>query len=583
MRSFFKIFFASLLALVIFTVIGFFMITAILVGATRAEKPSVGENAVIAIDLSKQYQEQVQNNPLGSFVQDATDIPSLFDVVKLINYAASDNNVKGIYLKCNDNSNGFAASQEIRNALIQFKKSGKFVIAYAEVMGQKAYYVAAAANKVYTNPAGVVEWKGLASTYTFFKGTLDMLKVEPQIFYAGKFKSATEPFRETKMTDANKLQTSEYLGELYSNLLLAASQHTGKDTAYLKQLANNGSIQTAYDAFKMGLIDGVRYEDEIISEINQQLKNQPTDIINFVAIGKYAKAIDYKAYEGDKIAIIFAEGNIVDGKASSGNIASEEYIEIISKARTDNSIKAIVLRINSPGGSALASEVILRELLLAKKIKPVVVSFGDVAASGGYYIATGADSIFAQPTTITGSIGVFTIIPNFQQFFNDKLGVTFDRVKTGPYADLISVDRPLTSGEKLFIQNSIDTIYNQFKTRVSQGRKISMEMVDSIAQGRVWTGQKAVKIKLVDKLGNIQDAIDCAVRMAKVNTYRLKEYPEKKGLIESLVSDYGDGVKEKAIKEEIGAGQYQLWQKLNDLKGMCMVPQARLPFDINIR
>ena len=583
MRSFFKIFFASLLALVIFTVIGFFMITAILVGATRAEKPSVGENAVIAIDLSKQYQEQVQNNPLGSFVQEATDIPSLFDVVKLINYAASDNNVKGIYLKCNDNSNGFAASQEIRNALIQFKKSGKFVIAYAEVMGQKAYYVAAAANKVYTNPAGVVEWKGLASTFTFFKGTLDMLKVEPQIFYAGKFKSATEPFRETKMTDANKLQTSEYLGELYSNLLLAASQHTGKDTAYLKQLANNGSIQTAYDAFKMGLIDGVRYEDEIISEINQQLKNQPTDIINFVAIGKYAKAIDYKAYEGDKIAIIFAEGNIVDGKASSGNIASEEYIEIISKARTDNSIKAIVLRINSPGGSALASEVILRELLLAKKIKPVVVSFGDVAASGGYYIATGADSIFAQPTTITGSIGVFTIIPNFQQFFNDKLGVTFDRVKTGPYADLISVDRPLTSGEKLFIQNSIDTIYNQFKTRVSQGRKISMEMVDSIAQGRVWTGQKAVKIKLVDKLGNIQDAIDCAVRMAKVNTYRLKEYPEKKGLIESLVSDYGDGVKEKAIKEEIGAGQYQLWQKLNDLKGMCMVPQARLPFDINIR
>jgi len=583
MRSFFKIFFASLLALVIFTVIGFFIITAILVGATRAEKPSVGENAVIAIDLSKQYQEQVQNNPLGSFVQDATDIPSLFDVVKLINYAASDNNVKGIYLKCNDNSNGFAASQEIRNALIQFKKSGKFVIAYAEVMGQKAYYVAAAANKVYTNPAGVVEWKGLASTYTFFKGTLDMLKVEPQIFYAGKFKSATEPFRETKMTDANKLQTSEYLGELYSNLLLAASQHTGKDTAYLKQLANNGSIQTAYDALKMGLIDGVRYEDEIISEINQQLKNQPTDIINFVAIGKYAKAIDYKAYEGDKIAIIFAEGNIVDGKASSGNIASEEYIEIISKARTDNSIKAIVLRINSPGGSALASEVILRELLLAKKIKPVVVSFGDVAASGGYYIATGADSIFAQPTTITGSIGVFTIIPNFQQFFNDKLGVTFDRVKTGPYADLISVDRPLTSGEKLFIQNSIDTIYNQFKTRVSQGRKISMEMVDSIAQGRVWTGQKAVKIKLVDKLGNIQDAIDCAVRMAKVNTYRLKEYPEKKGLIESLVSDYGDGVKEKAIKEEIGAGQYQLWQKLNDLKGMCMVPQARLPFDINIR
>ncbi len=583
MRSFFKIFFASLLALVIFTVIGFFIITAILVGATRAEKPSVGENAVIAIDLSKQYQEQVQNNPLGSFVQDATDIPSLFDVVKLINYAASDNNVKGIYLKCNDNSNGFAASQEIRNALLQFKKSGKFVIAYAEVMGQKAYYVAAAANKVYTNPAGVVEWKGLASTYTFFKGTLEMLKVEPQIFYAGKFKSATEPFRETKMTDANKLQTSEYLGELYSNLLLAASQHTGKDTAYLKQLAINGSIQTAYDAFKMGLIDGVRYEDEIISEINQQLKNQPTDIINFVAIGKYAKAIDYKAYEGDKIAIIFAEGNIVDGKASSGNIASEEYIEIIRKARTDNSIKAIVLRINSPGGSALASEVILRELLLAKKIKPVVVSFGDVAASGGYYIATGADSIFAQPTTITGSIGVFTIIPNFQQFFNDKLGVTFDRVKTGPYADLISVDRPLTNGEKLFIQNSIDTIYNQFKTRVSQGRKISMEMVDSIAQGRVWTGQKAVKIKLVDKLGNIQDAINCAVRMAKVNTYRLKEYPEKKGLIESLVSDYGDGVKEKAIKEEIGAGQYQLWQKLNDLKGMCMVPQARLPFDINIR
>ncbi|MCY7420892.1 MAG: signal peptide peptidase SppA [Chitinophagaceae bacterium] len=581
MRSFFKIFLASFVALAVFTLIAFLIFFVIVAGITTPAKPQIGDKAVLTIDLSKQYKEQRQDNPLGALVSKEEDVPSLYEVVSMIRFAKSDSSIKGIYIKCNTNANGYAASQEIRNAIADYKKIGKFVYAYGEVISQGAYYVASVADKVYCNPKGMVEWNGLSTTLIFFKGTLEKLQIQPQIFYAGKFKSATEPFREYKMTDANRLQTSVYLGDLYAQILLTAAQHAKKDTATLHRLADNGNIKNASDALQNGLIDGVRYDDEVRKEILDQLKLESTAKINMVSLDKYSKGVDFKKSGSNKIALIVAEGEIIDGKGRGGQVGSEDFLEIIRKARLDKTIKAIVFRVNSPGGSSLASEVILRELLLAKKAKPVVVSFGDVAASGGYYIASGADSIFAQPNTITGSIGVFALIPNMQGFLNNKLGMTFDRVKTGPFADMISIDRPLSAGEKMFIQQAIDTIYHDFKSRVATGRKLSMAFVDSIAQGRVWTGERAKQIGLVDRVGNIQDAVDCALRMAKVTDYRIKEYPEKKSLFESLFSSYKTEIKSKSIKEEIGVEQYDLLQRLKQLRSMFYTPQARMPFGVS--
>jgi protease-4 len=384
------------------------------------------------------------------------------------------------------------------------------------------------------------------------------------------------------MTEANRMQTAVYINDLYGRFLSTATQRSKLDTSALHQLANTGVIQTANDAVKYNLINGARYDDEVKAEINQWLKLKISDKTNFVSIEKYKKAVDYAKGSGDRIAIIYAEGEIVDGKGDKGSIGSDEFKNIIRKARFDKSIKAIVLRVNSPGGSALASEIILRELILARKEKPVIVSFGDVAASGGYYIAAHADSIFAQPNTITGSIGVFGIIPNMEGFFKQKLGVTFDGVKTGPFADMPSVSRPLNEVEKRFIQNSVDTIYHTFKTRVSEGRKKSMVDVDSIAQGRVWTGERALSIGLVDKLGNMQDAVNSAARMAKLKDYRVKEYPERKSFIESILGDKKEEIKSVAIKEEIGEEQYDILKRLKNIKKMIAIPQCRLPFDLKI-
>jgi protease-4 len=583
MRSFFKIFFASFLSLVFFSIISIIALVIFITSVASPDKPAVGSKAVLVVDLNKQFAEQKEENTFSAFTGNADDdTPGLYDVIRMIRNAKKDNNIKGIYIKCNDNSNGFAASEELRNSILDFKQSGKFVVAYGEVISQKAYYVASAADRLYCNPKGTLEWTGFASNLFFLRGTLEKLEIQPQIFYAGKFKSATEPLREYQMTEANRLQTSVYLNDLYARLLLSATQRSKMDTGALHLLANNGSIQTAHDALKYNLINGVKYDDEVKSEIIKWLKIEPTQKINFISLGKYAKAVPFAQGNGSRIAIVYAEGEIIDGKGDKGQIASEDFRNLIRKIRLDKNIKAIVFRVNSPGGSALASEVILRELTLAKKDKPVVVSFGDVAASGGYYISCNADSIFAQPNTITGSIGVFGVIPNMGTFFKNKLGITFDAVKTGPFADMPNVSRPLNDAEKRFVQNSIDTIYNDFKTRVAEGRKKSVVYIDSIAQGRVWTGERAVSIGLVDKLGSLQDAIDCAVRMAKLKEYKIKEYPESKGFLESLMSGYKQDVKASVIKEEIGQEQFDILQKLKSLKSMIAIPQARLPFDFQI-
>jgi protease IV len=584
MRGFFKIFFATLLALIVFVVV----IVIVLIGAASTvlspEKPEIGNKAVLVVDLGQSYKEVMQDNPLSglSSDDDQYDIPGLYDLVRILRHAATDSAVRGIYLKCNSDPNGFASNEEIRHALTDFKKSGKFIYAYGDMIPQKAYYVAGVADKIYCNPKGDVEWKGFAAEMMFLKGALDKLEIQPQIFYAGKFKSATEPLRADKMTDANRLQLTELLDDFYNRLLSATAQARGLDTAVLRKCANENLIRHAKDALDYRLIDGLRYDDEVKDELRDKLGVDKHAWLNFVPLGKYAKAINFKATGKDKISLIYAEGEVVDGKGDRGEIGSDTYRWLIRKARFDKDVKAIVLRVNSGGGSSLASENIWRELSLARKEKPVVVSFGDVAASGAYYLSCDADSIFALPGTITGSIGVFTVIPNLQGFFKDKLGVTFDGVKTAPEADELTVTRPLTPGERELIQSDIDTIYHDFKMRVSDGRGKSMDYIDSIAQGRVWSGTKGKSLGLLDRTGTLQDAIDCAARMAGTKDYRLVESPEPKGFFDRLISNYKRSVSVKAMKDEIGEDGYRTYSTLKKIGTMVGVTQARLPFDLDI-
>ena len=564
MRQFLKFFLAAFLALIIFTVIGIFIMAGWIGSIASSKTVETGSKAILYIDASKHFPEQSVENPLASLSkEDDYSVPGLFDAVRLIRHAKSDSAIKGIYLKIDDNNNGFASTEELRNAIIDFKSAKKFVIAYGDVISQKAYYLANVADKIYCNPKGSVEWKGFAIEYTFFKNALDKLEIEPQIFYAGKFKSATEPFRAEKMSDPNKVQSLELIRDIYQQLLRTTSESRKIDTATLHRYANEYSIRFATDAAKYKLIDAAIYDDEVKDELRTKIGIEKTAAINFVDIGKYAEAVNYKTGKGtDKVALIFAEGNIVDGKGSDENIGGDRYRTLIRKARLDKTVKAIVFRVNSGGGSALASENMWRELTMARKEKPVIMSFGDVAASGGYYLACNADSIFAQPNTITGSIGVFSIIPNMSGFFKDKLGVTFDGVKTAEHADIPTASKPLSAVERTFFQNDVDSIYHTFLTRVSEGRKLSYAFTDSIAQGRVWMGERALRLGLVDRIGNLQDAIDCASRMAKIKEYRVREFPEPTNIFDRIFGRFSTEAKAASVKEELGDDGYKIYNSL---------------------
>ncbi|HUQ97390.1 MAG TPA: S49 family peptidase, partial [Chitinophagaceae bacterium] len=404
MRSFFKIFFASLLSLFIFFLLIFFLLAALAGSITSKEKEPVAAKSVLVIDLAQALHEQAQEDEVDEIInRGESRTPGLYDAIRVIRHAEEDKNIAGIYLQAEGNANGFASSDELRNALLHFKTSKKFIIAYGDGISQKAYFIASVADRIYANPVGTLEWDGFSSQLFFIKGLLDKLGVQPQIFYAGKFKSATEPLRVDKMTPENKLQTTEWLGDLYNYFLQRCGEARNLDTATLHNLANTAAIQTTADAVRAKLVDGARYDDEVKDEFKKRLGVGKYDKLNFISLNSYADAVDYAATGSERIAVIYAEGNIVDGAGSNDNIGGDAFRKLIRKVRLDKSIKAVVLRINSGGGSALASENMWRELQLIKAEKPLVVSFGDVAASGGYYMGCGADSIFASRNTITGS------------------------------------------------------------------------------------------------------------------------------------------------------------------------------------
>ncbi|WP_298710779.1 signal peptide peptidase SppA [Chitinophaga sp.] len=583
MRSFLKFFLASFVALFVFSILSFFFMLMIFARMGAKEKVVVGANAVVVLDLSQKFNELRVDDPFRAyFAGGAGNAPGLFDASRIIRLAAEDTDVKGIYIKADGNGNGFAASEELRRAVTDFRKSGKFVYAYAETLGQNAFYIASAATKVYVHPKGMVDFTGYSMTMMYLKGMLEKLDIEPQIFYNGKFKSATEPLREYKMSDANRIQTTSFLNELYGDFLVKVGEARKIDTASLHRYANEALVYEPSDAERLKLIDGLRYDDQIMDEIKRSLSIGGDESVNFISLNRYAVANGvYDGYSGN-IALIYAEGEIRSGADGDNMIASDDYVKMIREARQDKDIRAIVFRVNSPGGSALASESIWRELTAARKSKPVIVSMGDYAASGGYYISCMADSIFAEHNTLTGSIGVFTVLPNMKGFFNNKLGITFDGVKTGEYADAGSVDRPLTDKEKVIVQRGVDTIYATFKERVVAGRKLGADVVDSISQGRVWTGRQALALGLVDRLGGVQDAIDCAARMANIPEVELTTFPRPQNTLEKLMKSFGREVKASFVKEELGE-DYRIFEAIKKVRNMQGEVQARMPFEMLIQ
>lgn len=584
MSGFFKTFFAALLALIVFTVIALFLLFGSLARLSAKKQTRIEPKSVLVLNLGLHYKEQAQENALSILTDDPDqDIPGLYEVIRLLDLAKNDKKIAGLYIKAGNSDNGAATCEELRKAILGFKQSGKFVIAFGDVISQRAYSVASAADKIYVSPAGGLQWSGYSVEYMFLKGTLEKLDIHPQIFYAGKFKSATEPLRAEKMTDANALQTNVWLNDLYTDFLQTTSEARHIDTAVLRELAVKGSIRNADDAVQYKLVDGAMYDDQVRDEIKKKTGAGKYERINFVSLGEYNRNADFPETGDQKIAVIYAEGDIIDGKGKSGvDIASDDYRNLLRKARLDADVKAIVFRVNSGGGSSLASDNIWREIVLAKKEKPVVVSFGDVAASGGYYISCGADSVFTDRNTITGSIGVFGIVPDLHDFFRNKLGVTFDGVKTAPSADAGAYYRPLTDAEKFLFQQGVDETYARFKQRVAEGRGRDTAYIDSIAQGRVWTGKRAIGIGLADRTGGITDAIACAARMAKLKDYVVAGYPEPQGFFERILGKTKPGNYMQVLKAEVGEENYLIYRQVQQLRQMSSATQARLPFSFFI-
>jgi protease IV len=580
MRSFLKIFLASFLALIVFVFVFLFFTIGYVSSIASSPKEEVGANAVLVLDLSETFAEKTGQDPLANFSDTRYNTPSLYDVIRMLRYAKSDSSIKGVYIKASGNENGLGATEEIRNALIEFKKSGKFIYAYGDVISLKAYYASNIADRIYCNPKGGVDWRGLTSISPYLKNGLDRLDIQPEIFYAGKFKSYTEPFRADKMSDANRLQLTEILGEIFNHMMIQTASARSQDTVVLRRCVDEQLVQRAADAVNYKLVDGLKYNDQVMQEVAGIVKASSITGINFIPLGKYFESVKtrFPSSGTDRIAIIYAEGDIVDGKNSQKEIGQDAYRQIIRKARLDKDIKAIVLRINSGGGSGLVSENLWRELTLAKADKPVVVSFGDISASGAYYLSCNADSIFADPMTITGSIGVFTMLFNAQSFFKNKLGITFDGVHTAKEPDELTLVQPLTDMQRRFLQNGVDSFYHDFTSRVATGRSKSIEYIDSIGQGRIWSGEKALQLGLIDRIGGVQDALDCAARMAKLKSYRLNEYPEPQNFLDLLLNNYKQTVKAKAIREDLGEEGAVWYQTMSSFQSMTGVPQARLPY-----
>lgn len=589
MKQFFKFMFASMLGFFLTFVILFLITIGFIASvATIASRDTVtvSDKSVLHLQLTTEVVDRGGGNPFESF-DFMSFSPSraigLNDLLKNLEKAKEDDKIEGILLDLSVVPAGWSTIGEIRTAIEDFKESGKFVISYGEMYMQNAYYLASVADEVYLHPEGILDFRGINSELFFLKNMLDRLGIDPQVIRYGEYKSAGEPFFREDMSPENREQILSYVSSIWNNVLADIAISRDLTINHLNDVADNLRTRSAEMAAEWNMIDGILYRDELYDLLRERLDIDEDDKINFIGLGRYMRAPLPKSMvqprSKNKVAVVYASGNIISGQGGDRTIGSDRIAGAIRAARMDEDVKAIVFRINSPGGSALASDVILREVILASQEKPVVASMGDVAASGGYYIACAADYIIASPNTITGSIGVFGMVPNMQDFFNEKLGITFDNVKTNRHADIGSLTKPLTTEQRAIIKESIAQVYKTFIEHVSEGRDIPVSLVDELGRGRVWSGSEAKLNGLIDEFGGLQLAIDKAVELAELEDYRLVDYPHRKEFIEQLLEGFG-GVRERMIQRQLGPA-YQYYRQLNEVQDMTGI-LTRMPYDIHL-
>lgn len=589
MKQFFKFFFASCLGFIVGSIVLSLIGVMIFAGiaSTAEQKPQVSSNSVLHLSFDEIIPEFTNNLETAGFDLYDDKTLGLHEIKATIENAASDNRIKGIFMEVDAlMTSGTASAAELRETLTDFQDQGKFIVAYSKYYTQGAYYLASVADEVYVNPMGIIDFRGFAAQIPFYKNMLDKIGVEMQIFYAGQYKSATEPFRRTEMSPQNRFQVRQYLNGMYDNFLEDISESRSIEVAELKRIANEFLASKPQLAVEHRLVDVAGYRNEALASISERLGLDKDEKIRFVSLNTYNKANPpkYGDYSNDRIAVVYAEGGIVDGEGSNGSIGDKRYNKVFNAIRKDDRIKAVVLRVNSPGGSALSAENMHHELSRLKSTgKPIVVSMGDYAASAGYYIACLADSIVARPSTLTGSIGVFSMLPNAQNLLNEKLGISFDTVQTGDFSAGLTPFNALTDKEKRWFQNRTEEMYEIFLQKVAEGRDMSRDEVHKIAQGRVWTGEEALKIGLVDQLGDLDKAIDIAANLADLNEYRIKEYPFIKSawleLLDELSGEKDSDIKFQSFLKSQWPDYYPYYKHLKAIKE-AEGPQMRLPFFI---
>ncbi len=596
MRKFFKYVFASMLGFVIAGGVLLVLFFGMLFGLINSVEDQFGkkdkelvvkENSVYHLKFGNRIEERSGKNPFegidfGPFSEESG--MSLRNVVQSIEYAGTDDNVKGIFIEISNFPGGLASLEEVRNALKKFKNSGKWIVTYSEGMSQGAYYLSSVSDKIYLYPEGDIWFKGLSTNIMYMKGLFEKLDIEMQAIKGPNniYKSAVEPLISDEMSDPNREQIQKYLSSIWGHWLNGIAEERGLSVANLNNYADSLSISNADMAVKYGLVDELKYADEVIAELVSRMEVNNEKDIDFVTYGKYKnkKIKTNTDFNSKKVAVIFANGEIRSGKNSDGIMGSESIAEAIKSARLDSNVKAIVLRVNSPGGSALASDVMWRETVLAKAEKPFIVSMGDLAASGGYFISCNADKIYANQTTITGSIGVFGLIPVTEKFFKNKMGIVFHGEKTNAHANFPDGISKLDNEEYAVINNAIIGIYDDFVGKVASGRGMTPEQVNEVARGRVWTGTDAIEKGLVDEIGTLNDAILYAASEASLTDYRVKELPEIKDPFKELLKNLQNDMSMKFMKENFGAS-FKYFEIIDYVDGMTGI-QARLPYNIEI-
>ncbi len=570
------------------TIVGLLLIIVIsvtwFVSSLSMEKQVVvGDGSVLHIKLDKQITELEVDEPLNVFIPGGdNESIGLIELRDAIKHAKDDPNIMGIYLNAPFVAAGFSTLDEVRKSLEDFREAGKWVVAYSDFYTEGGYYLSTAADKVYMNPTGQIELNGLAIEVNFFKKLFDKLEIKPQVFRVGDFKSAVEPFLREDMSDENRLQLTEMITAIHQHMISELARSRDLPADRLKEISDKMLVRDPKQAVEFGLLDSLYYDDEVKDEIRGRLNLEKDKTIPFVKYSDYTKSFTASNSSKNEIAVIVADGNILPGKADNGVVGSSTIREQIRKARTADRVKAIVIRVNSPGGAFTAADEMWREIHLASLTKPVIASMGDYAASGGYYLAMACDTIVAQPNTITGSIGVFSVLFDLSDFLGDKLGITSEQVKTGEIGDLITVTRPLTPQEQDIWQKQTNEVYEIFTSKAAQGRSMSQADIKKVASGRVWTGSQAIERGLVDKLGTFDDAVQIAAESAGIGTdYKLRYYPQHKTFLEKLMTDYENDVRVSTLKKETGEYYlwFQQWERVKDYQGT----QARMPVDFIIK